>query len=200
MTLAPNVASECCALQINPAKTFCAGMEVAMHATGRYPDWWKGKRFDRPTVGWACSVSGEVARDTVQRILLGRSGAIGSGCIPKDAILETVTARGIADLVGTIKIQHVSGGVSLIILKSYLAGREAFQGETLDWGWCDEEPPIDIYTEILTRTNVGNGPVWLTETPLLGVSEVVRRFELKVSTCFPNMRSLRMAAYRSRPD
>src|SRR5262249_13704046 len=68
-----------------------------MHATGRYPDWFKGKRFDKPTVGWACSVSGEVARDTVQRSLLGRSGAIGTGCIPKDAILETVTARGIAD-------------------------------------------------------------------------------------------------------
>src|SRR5262249_1405262 len=43
-------------------KTYCAGMEVAMHATGRYPPDWKGKRFDRPTVGWACSVSGEVAR------------------------------------------------------------------------------------------------------------------------------------------
>src|SRR5262249_60742168 len=57
-------------------KTLAGGMEAAMHATGRYPDWWQGKRFDRPTVGWACSVSGEVARDTVQRILLGRSGAI----------------------------------------------------------------------------------------------------------------------------
>ena len=163
-------------------KTFCAGMEAAMHATGRYPDWFKGKRFDKPTVGWACSVSGEVARDTVQRILLGRSGAIGTGCIPKDAILETVTARGIADLVGTIKVQHVSGGVSLIVLKSYLAGREAFQGETLDWGWADEEPPIEVYTELLTRLNVGNGPVWLTETPLLGVSEVVRRFLHEKST------------------
>jgi phage terminase large subunit-like protein len=116
-------------------KTFCAGMEAAMHATGRYADWWKGKRFDKPTVGWACSVSGEVCRDTVQRILLGRSGAIGTGTIPKDAILETVAARGIADLIGTIKVAHVSGGVSLIVLKSYLAGREAFQGETLDWGW-----------------------------------------------------------------
>src|SRR5215813_3144966 len=55
-------------------KTFCAGMEAAMHASGRYPDWWSGRRFDKPTVGWACSVSGEVARDTVQRILLGRDG------------------------------------------------------------------------------------------------------------------------------
>ena len=24
--------------------------------------------------------------------------------------------------------------------------------------------------------NVGNGPLWLTQTPLLGISEVVRRF------------------------
>jgi phage terminase large subunit-like protein len=157
-------------------KTLAGGMEAAMHATGRYSDWWNGKRFDRPTVGWACSVSGEVARDTVQRILLGRAGAIGSGTIPKDAIIETVTARGIADLVGIIKVQHVSGGVSLIGLKSYLAGREAFQGETLDWAWADEEPPADVFTELLTRLNVGNGPLWLTQTPLLGISEVVRRF------------------------
>ena len=157
-------------------KTLAGGFEAAMHATGRYPDWWKGKRFDKPTVGWACSVSGEVARDTVQRILLGRAGAIGTGTIPKDAILETVTARGIADLVGIIKVQHVSGGVSLIGLKSYLAGREAFQGETLDWAWADEEPPADVFTELLTRLNVGNGPLWLTQTPLLGISEVVRRF------------------------
>src|SRR5215472_12218913 len=118
----------CCGNQLG--KTLAGAMEAAMHATGRYPSWWQGKRFDKATVGWACSVSGEVARDTVQRLLLGRSGAIGTGTIPKDAILETVTARGIADLVGTIKVAHVSGGVSLIILKSYAAEREAFQGDT----------------------------------------------------------------------
>jgi phage terminase large subunit-like protein len=28
----------------------------------------------------------------------------------------------------------------------------------------------------LARTNVGASPVWMTFTPLLGVSEVVRRF------------------------
>jgi Terminase large subunit, T4likevirus-type, N-terminal len=83
-------------------KTLAGGMEAAMHATGRYPDWWQGRRFDKPTVGWACGVSGEVVKDTVQRILLGRVGTIGTGTIPKDAILDTVTARGIADLVATI--------------------------------------------------------------------------------------------------
>ena len=35
---------------------------------------------------------------------------------------------------------------------------------------------MDIYTEALTRTNIGGGPVWMTFTPLLGMSDVVRRF------------------------
>jgi hypothetical protein len=34
----------------------------------------------------------------------------------------------------------------------------------------------------LTRTNVQNGPVWLTFTPLLGMSDVVRRFLLEKSS------------------
>jgi phage terminase large subunit-like protein len=157
-------------------KTLAGGFEVAMHATGRYPDWWQGKRFDRPTVGWACGVTGEVVRDTVQKVLVGRTGQEGSGAIPKDAIAELVSARGIPDLLDTIRVNHVSGGVSIIGLKTYASGREKFQGETLDYVWLDEEPPADIYTEALTRTNVGASPVWLTFTPLQGVSTVVKRF------------------------
>jgi phage terminase large subunit-like protein len=157
-------------------KTLAGGFEVAMHATGRYPDWWQGKRFDKPTVGWACGVTGEVVRDTVQKILVGRTGQEGTGAIPKDAIAELVSARGIPDLLDTIRVNHVSGGVSIIGLKTYASGREKFQGETLDYVWLDEEPPADIYTEALTRTNVGASPVWLTFTPLQGVSTVVKRF------------------------
>jgi phage terminase large subunit-like protein len=157
-------------------KTLAGGFEAAMHATGRYSDWWKGKRFDKPTVGWACGVTGEVVRDTVQKVLVGRVGQEGSGAIPKDAIVELVTARGIPELLDAIRVKHVSGGTSLIGLKSYATGREKFQGETLDWVWFDEEPPADIYTEGLTRTNVGANPVWVTFTPLQGVSTVVKRF------------------------
>src|SRR5262245_37867824 len=157
-------------------KTLAGGFEAAMHATGRYPEWWQGRRFDRPTVGWACGVTGEVVRDTVQKVLVGRSGKEGSGAIPKDAIIELVSARGIPDLLDTIRVRHVSGGTSIIGLKSYATGREKFQGETLDWVWFDEEPPADIYTEGLTRTNVGANPVWVTFTPLQGVSTVVKRF------------------------
>ena len=157
-------------------KTLAGGFEAAMHATGRYPSWWKGRRFDRPTVGWACGVTGEVVRDTVQKILVGRVGQEGTGAIPKDAIAELVSARGIPDLLDTIKVKHVSGRNSIIGLKTYASGREKFQGETLDFVWFDEEPPADIYTEGLTRTNVGANPVWMTFTPLQGVSTVVKRF------------------------
>jgi hypothetical protein len=114
-------------------KTLAGGFEAAMHATGRYADWWQGRRFDRPTIGWACGVTGEVVRDTVQRVLVGRSGQKGTGAIPKDAIVDLISARGIPDLLDIIKVKHISGGESIIGLKSYQAGREKFQGKTLDW-------------------------------------------------------------------
>ena len=162
-------------------KTLAGGFEAAMHSTAIYPSWWEGRRFDRPTIGWACGVTGEVVRDTVQKILVGRSGSIGTGAIPKDNIVELVSARGTPDLLDHIKVRHVSGGTSIIGLKTYASGREKFQGETLDWIWLDEECDASIYTECLTRTNVGNGPVWTTLTPLLGVSETVRRFLIEKS-------------------
>lgn len=157
-------------------KTLAGGMETAMHATGRYPDWWRGKRFDRPTIGWVAGVTGETVRDTVQRVLLGRTGEYGQGSIPKNGITDIVTSRGVPELVDLIRVRHVSGGISTIGLKSYEKGREKFQGETLDYVWCDEEPPPDVYSEALTRTNTTSGPVWITFTPLQGMSEVVRRF------------------------
>ena len=156
-------------------KTLAGGFEAAMHATGRYPDWWKGKRFDRPVIGWACGVTGEVVRDTVQKILVGRTGEQGTGAIPKDAIAELVTAAALP-ICSTLSRCIMSRAEFFIGLKTYASGREKFQGETLDFVWFDEEPPADIYTEGLTRTNVGANPVWMTFTPLQGVSTVVKRF------------------------
>ena len=93
---------------------------------------------DRLSAGPAASP--EVVRDTVQKVLAGRPGQEGTGAIPKDAIAELVTARGIPDLLDSIKIKHVSGGQSVIGLKTYASGREKFQGETLDFVWFDEGP------------------------------------------------------------
>lgn len=161
-------------------KTWAAGFELAMHATGQYPPWWQGRRWDRAIVGWAAGVTGESTRDNPQRILLGRPGAWGTGALPKTALIEDPSrARGLVDAVDTIRVRHISGDTSTIQLKSYEKGREKWQGETLDFVWFDEEPPEDIYMEGLTRTNATNGMTLITFTPLLGMTNVVRRFILE---------------------
>jgi phage terminase large subunit-like protein len=157
-------------------KTVAGAAEMAMHLTGMYPDWWNGRRFDKPIVAWAGSVTGLATRDTVQRMLMGRPGQQGHGSIPKKSIIEAKSAIGVPDLLDHVKVRHAKGGVSMLAFKSYEQGREKWQGESLDIVWFDEEPAQDIYTEGLTRTNATRGMVYMTFTPLLGMSDVVKRF------------------------
>ncbi len=157
-------------------KTMAAAAQTAIFATGRYPDWWKGRVFKKATVGWCAGVTGEVVRDSIQRLLLGDVANPGTGFIPQGDIVEITPSRGVADLVDTILVRNVYGGTSRIRLKYYEQGREKFQADTIDFGWPDEEPPLDIYLEMLTRTNATKGILYMTFTPLKGMSDVVRRF------------------------
>lgn len=164
-------------------KTMSAAAETAFHLTGRYPDWWKGRVFDRPINSWVSGVTGESTRDNPQRWLYGRTGEAGTGMIPKEAILDVSPRRGLPDALDTLQVSHggggdVQAGVSHVGFKSYDQGREKWQGPTKELIWFDEEPPQDIYTEGLTRTNVGLNPVMMTFTPLMGMSDVVKRFLL----------------------
>ena len=160
-------------------KTLAGGFEFAMHLTGRYPGWWAGRRFERPVRLWAASVTGESTRDNPQRILLGPPAIRrdwGAGTIPANAIEDVKLGRAHADAVDSIVVRHRSGGLSVLGFKAYGMGREKWQGETLDGVWFDEEPPLDIYLEGLTRTNATGGFTIVTFTPLLGMSDVVRLF------------------------
>ena len=158
-------------------KTLSAGMEVAMHLTGLYPSWWAGKRFSRPVHVWAAGVTSESTRDNPQRILLGRGRSWGSGTIPDSSYYaKPQLARGVPDSVDTVQVIHKTGGVSTLKFKSYDQGREKWQGDTLDLIWCDEEPPVDIYDEALTRLNRRKGHMLITFTPLMGMTDVVKRY------------------------
>jgi phage terminase large subunit-like protein len=156
--------------------TLAAAAETAMHATGRYPDWWEGRRFNKAPVIWCAGVTGEVVRDSIQRLLVGDVANPGTGFIPPGDIVETMPSRGVADLLDTILVKHQSGNNSRIRLKYYEQGREKFQADTVDCVWLDEESDMGIYTESLTRTNATKGMLYMTFTPLKGMSEVVRRF------------------------
>ena len=52
--------------------------ETTLHATGDYPDWWPGHRFDSPITAWAAGTTSTTARDIVQYKLIGPPEAIGS--------------------------------------------------------------------------------------------------------------------------
>ncbi|MGZ9893040.1 terminase large subunit domain-containing protein [Bordetella bronchiseptica] len=165
-------------------KTYSGAYETAMHLTGRYPGWWEGKVFQKPTAGWAASVSAALTRDGMQRLLLGRPGVEsdrGTAAIPADAIKEISPLAGVPGAVSLIVVRHggggdVQAGESVLGFRNYEQGRAKFQAETLDFVWLDEEPPHDIYMEAITRTNTTLGPVYMTFTPLMGMSETVKRF------------------------
>lgn len=159
-------------------KTLSAAAETAMHLTGQYPSWWKGRRFDEPVVFWVAGATSQTTRDNPQRLLLGQVNEWGTGMIPAHALVDIKKAiHGVSDSVETVIVRHQpTGRLSRATFKTYDQGRERWQGETLHGVWYDEEPPLDIYSEGKTRTQVKQGTNYMTFTPLLGMSEVVLRF------------------------
>ncbi len=161
-------------------KTEAGAYETALHLTGKYPDWWTGRRFSHAPRGWAAGQTSLVVRDASQKKLCGPPGVdalFGSGYIPKDDFIEKPNlARGISDGYDTLQVRHVSGGTSTLTFKSYEQGRTKFQADTLDFVWLDEEPGDDIYSECLARITSTQGMLYTTFTPLQGRTEVVLRF------------------------
>lgn len=165
------------------------GYETAMHLTGQYPDWWVGRRFDHPVRWWAAGKTNETTRDIVQSKLFGpiafdgqKKSVAGTGLVLGDAIGGITWKQGVADLIDTVRVKHISGGWSILGLKSYQQGRGSFEGTEQHGVWLDEEPPEDIYGECLIRTasttgkSEDDGMVMLTFTPLEGMSATVMSF------------------------
>lgn len=162
-------------------KTMSAGAEVAYHATGEYPDWWEGKRFDHGVLIWTGSPTNETSKDIVQKELLGGVGEeLGTGWIPKSKIIGKPSTRqaGIRDVVDSFKVRHASGGVSTINLKTYEQGWKKWQGTAPHVVWNDEEPDdYMIFSEAQTRILTSGGIVLVTFTPLSGMTELVEHFQ-----------------------
>lgn len=163
------------------------GYETTVHLTGLYPKWWPGIKFDEPIDAWAAGDTSETVKDIIQEKLLGPFNKIGTGLIPKDRIVDITRKMGVPEAVKTIYIRtefgnHKKGEVSQISLKSYDQKRKSFQGTKKQIIWLDEEPPIDIYGECLLRTMDTSGDaskaglIYLTFTPLKGLSDVVLSF------------------------
>ena len=157
-------------------KSEAGAFEVTCHLTGLYPSWWEGRRFHAPVEVWASGTNAQTTRDIVQAKLLGAVTAPGTGMIPAHLIASMTTARGLHGALDGAQVKHVSGGLSVLGLKSYEQGRQSFEGTAKHVIWDDEEPPMDVYTEQLYRTITTKGIMLVTFTPLQGMSAVVTGF------------------------
>ena len=153
------------------------GYETTLHLTGKYPEWWRGRRFERPIEAWVAGDTLTTTRDIVQGALLGPVGEFGVGLIPADCIVgEPVMKSGVPGGVDFLRVKHSTGGSSLLGFKSYDQGRKTFQGTAKHVIWLDEEPPRPVYDECMIRLATTQGVMLCTFTPLLGLSEVALMF------------------------
>lgn len=160
-------------------KTLSGAAEMAFHLTGLYPDWWVGKRFDKPVRAWAAGVTNLTTRDVIQEKLIGppdRPDEWGTGMIPGALMLPPVLSQGIRGAIDSVGVKWAGGGTSTLWFKAYEQRREKFQGTGREVIWLDEESPLDIYFECLARTNETGGIVYTTFTPEIGWTQVVELF------------------------
>ena len=160
-------------------KSEAAAYEATVHATGDYPEWWTGRRFNQPTRILCAGVSNTTVRDIMQAKLLGepvdRAGW-GSGMIPKSKLGVTARKAGIPDALSSVLVKHASGGWSKITFTSYEAGKEAFMGTSMHYVNLDEEPPMPIFSQAVRSIVDTNGLISITATPENGITELIRSF------------------------
>ena len=159
-------------------KTYTICGMIAAHLLGVYPEWWEGRKYDRPVEVYLAGQSGEHNRLGPQKELFGTvnrmlEDEIGTGLLPKDSIKAMILEKK-----GTIQgatIQHSSGGLSSFQFKSYEQGKagQAAQGFTADIVVVDEQPPVEFYSELVKRTASTEGLVLQAFTPLRGNNEMI---------------------------
>ncbi len=168
-------------------KSYSVGYAIACHLTGIYPDWWGDIRYQTGVRVIAAGASSQQIREAIQDTLVGtqdkiQEAAIGSGLVPKSAILRDTIITG-ADRrgIGGLQIRHKSGSISTLQIVSYEQDRAVLQGGKADVIWFDEQPrDDDVVSELiraLAQTPTGQeGRIYLSATPLVGWTPMIKRF------------------------
>ena len=154
-------------------KTECGAVETVWLARGIHP-----YRTNRDNIScWVVSVSQQVQREVAQQKILHYLNRSWIREVSMISGSKTSPEYGVIDY---LIIENVFGGTSKIAFKSCEAGRDKFQGTSLDFVWFDEEPPQDIYQECRMRVLDRQGHIFGTMTPLKGLSWVYDEIYLNV--------------------
>ena len=161
-------------------KTVSTCFETAYHLTGQYPSWWEGKKFIKPVTVFVAGEGWEQVARVLQDELIGTKDIkikeqIGTGAIPRDCIVTDTMRNDGANVIG-VEIRHITGGNSYLLFGNYTQEVRNLQGFKLDFVVFDEQPPDDIFSELVTRTATTQGQVLCSFTPLKGLNGLVSKF------------------------
>lgn len=160
-------------------KSYCGINEDTMDVTGNYPDDYVGYRYDKPIILCCVAHSGKDIRTIFQPLFFGGVTNNHQGTIHQSLVKKVVYSNhGVIDYVD---ILHKSGGTSQIQFMSYEQGVDKFQGKRFHKVHCDEEPPFDVYRELMIRLmdigdGGGQGRMIVTMTPKYGYTPIVSHF------------------------
>lgn len=160
------------------SKTVSAMYEMVLHASGRYPHWWEGRRVTAPEQYLVIGQTIKSTRDVIQKLLLGDDPAdMGTGIIPRDALdFDTLkSAKKTDTTIDSIRVKNVNGGYSTILLRSCEMNSLALAGLNCHV-FFDEPPPLSIFQEAVLRSMVGNKMVVISATPVNGFSDTLEAF------------------------
>jgi len=160
-------------------KTWAGGFETAIHLTGRYPDWWEGVRFRTNITAMVGGLTHDTVRDILQLILCGDpadDAQLGTGTIPLECIGKCHRKSGIINAYDTVMVRNVNGRWSKVMFRAYEQGAKKHMGTRIHLGWCDEEPPSDIWSQYQRAAVSNKSLLMLTYTPEAGLTKVVDMF------------------------
>ena len=146
-------------------KTEAGAMEVAAYLLGSH----EYRKVEVPIEAWSLCPSFDAQFETTQPKLLRY--------LPEKEIEHITYLR------GKIMSQIILKNKSRINFKSYEQGREKVQGAGKRVVWMDEEPPRDIYEELLVRQEAGVPlDLILTMTPIKGMTWVYDEIYMSTDT------------------
>ena len=165
-------------------KTLLAAWMACVFMTGMYPQWWTGRRFDRPVNVWLIGVDHEQVLAAMQNIMFNAAFEEGDGgLLPKELITDVKLKQKPAGAIFSFKVLHVpTGKYSNATYKCYAQEVDKFQGAKIDIALFDEEPPMSHFSEVMLRLASGkkggeSGLALIAATPLKSMTPFIKQFE-----------------------
>lgn len=138
-------------------KSVAGAVKAIIHATGRYPDWWTARKFEKATEGRIfCENYSKGAKIVIKKL---------REWLPKECY-AAAPKRGNNGIEVEWFIKHKSGGVSHFDIMTYESDPFAAEGWDGDWVWFDEPPPRPMYIAAVRGLVDNEGLCWFSLTPL----------------------------------